>query len=98
MRTYKRKPGSRGYATHYSADSLDRALRKVARGMSILKASKKHGIPDGTLYNRVHQLHTKSVGTPLRLTYQTEQLVVNAVQKLGDWKVPLDELMCEVLP
>jgi len=23
MRTYKRKPGSLGYATHYSADSLE---------------------------------------------------------------------------
>ena len=92
MRTYKRKPGSRAYVTNYSADQLDRAVRRVARGESILTASRKHNIPYGTLYNRVHHLHIKKVGTPFRLTSETEQLVVNAVQKLGQWKVPLDGL------
>jgi hypothetical protein len=92
MRTYKRKAGSRSYATNYSAGSIYTAILKITAGMSILKASKKYNIPYGTLYNRVHHLHTQNVGTPLRLTDETEQLIVNAVNTLAQWKVPLDGL------
>jgi hypothetical protein len=65
---------------------------KICAGMSILKASKKYKIPYGTLYNRVHHLHTKNVGAPLRLRDETEQLIVNAVNTMTQWKVPLDGL------
>jgi len=60
---YKRKPGPPRiqYATNYSADHMDCALRRIARGDSMLKASKKYNILYGTLYNKVNHLHTKKV-------------------------------------
>jgi helix-turn-helix, Psq domain len=92
MRTYKRKAGSRPYATSYAGATIHAAVLKISAGMSILKASKKYNIPYGTLYNRVHHLHTKNVGAPFRLTDETEQLIVNAVNAMTQWKVPLDGL------
>jgi hypothetical protein len=92
MRHYRSKPGTRQYASKYSVESLDSALRKISAGMSILKASKHYQIPYGTLYNKVHHLHTQRVGAPYRLTDETEQMLVNAVNTLAQWKVPLDGL------
>jgi len=90
MRKYKRQAGTRRYASSYSADDVRKALQKISGGMSILKASSKYRIPYGTLYNKVHHLHTKAVGTPHRLSPITEQLIVNAVNTLAQWKVPVD--------
>ena len=50
---YKKKPGSHGYVSSYSAYKLDKAIIMVSNGRtSILKASKKYQIPNGTLYNK----------------------------------------------
>ena len=99
MRTYKRKAGSRGYKTNYSTSTLLKARHKVSAGWSILKASKKFNIPYGTLYNKIHHLHTMRVGTPYRLTTETENLIVNAINSLAEWKVPLtglDTAACQI--
>jgi len=74
--------------TSYSTGSLTKAKQKVFSGWSILKASKKFHIPYGTLYNKVHRRHTQKVGTPHRLTAETENTTVNAVNSLANWKVP----------
>jgi hypothetical protein len=37
-------------------------------------------------------LHTKNFGAPLRQRDETEQLIVNAVNTMTQWKVPLDGL------
>ena len=97
MRTYKRKAGSRGYKTNYSTSTLLKARHKVSAGWSILKASKKFNIPYGTLYNKIHHLHTMRVGTPYRLTTETENLIVNAINSLAEWKVPLTGLDIRLL-
>ena len=87
---YKRKPGSRNYKTGYSAEILDNALREIQSGsLSIRKASTMYKIPYGTLRHKLHGLHTKKHGGQNRLTVECEDLIVQSLGTLADWKIPL---------
>jgi len=97
-RVYKTKPGSRSYASSYTADRLDKALRMVASGkMSILKASKKFSIPYGTLYNKSQDLHMKKVAGQYRLSDNAKRTLVNTINHLANWKVPMDSFDVRLL-
>ena len=97
-RVYKTKPGSRSYPSSYTADRLDKALCMVASGkMSILKASKKFSISYGTLYNKSHALHMKKVGGQYRLSDNAERTLVNTINHLANWKVPMDSFDVRLL-
>lgn len=88
-RYYKKKVGTRTYA-NYSDASVEEALLKISDGeLSILAASKKYGIPYGTLHNRYHGKHSKVVGGQTVFSNEEEKSILNAVIKCGDWGFPL---------
>ena len=54
------------------------------------KAQKQYGIPCGTTYNKLKGLHTKKHGGQPALSKEFEEILVRALDKLTDWKVPFD--------
>jgi len=65
--------------------------------MSILKASKKYRIPYGTLYNKCNGLHQKSIGGQLRLSSDTESKIVDTINCMANWKIPVDSMNIRLL-
>jgi len=57
--------------------------------MSIRKASKNFGISFRMLRNKTKGLHTRKVGQPFQLTPECEAKILDAIQCLTVWKVPL---------
>ena len=60
--------------------------------LSINKASKQYGIPQGTIQNKLKNIHTKSVGPPTVFSEAAEELFALKVVTLCDWGFPLDKL------
>ena len=86
VRNYKRKT-----VTTYSEDTLRKCLAAVKAGkISMNKAQKKYGIPYGTIYNKLNGLHKKKHGGQPALSEEFEIILVRALDKLTDWKVPFD--------
>lgn len=82
---YIKKLGGRAYA-NYSDAFAEEALLKIANGkLSVLAASKKYSILYGTLHNRYHGKHTKSIGGQTVFSNEEEKVMINAVIKCGDW-------------
>ena len=54
------------------------------------KAQKKYGIPYGTIYNKLIGLQKKKHGGQPALSEEFEIILVRALDKLNDWKVPFD--------
>ena len=91
VRTYQRKSGSRNYKTGYSEESLSSALREVrSQNLSIRKASSKYNIPYGTLRHKFKGMFSKKPGGQQRLSDECEQSLVANIDKLSEWKVPLN--------
>ena len=86
VRNYKRKT-----VKTYSEDTLRKCLAAVKAGkISMNKAQKKYGIPYGTIYNKLNGLHKKKHGGQPALSEEFEIILVRALDKLTDWKVPFD--------
>ena len=91
VRTYQRKSGSRNYKSGYSEESLSSALREVrSQSLSIRKASSKYNIPYGTLRHKFKGMFSKKPGGQQRLSDECEQSLVATIDKLSEWKVPLN--------
>ena len=89
-RTQKRKVGSRNYKTAYTENSLTSAIHAVnSSSMSIRKASKEFKIPFGTLRNKIKGLHSGKVGRPFRLSTECEVQILETIDCLATWRVPL---------
>ena len=58
--------------------------------LSINKASKQYGIPQGTIQNKLKNIH-KSVGPPTVFS-KVEELFASRVVTLCYWGFPLDKL------
>lgn len=98
MRHYKRKFGSRPYASTYTEAALTKAVRSYKAGtMSMRKAATKYGIPFGTLNNKCHGKCVNRVGAPLRLSPQCEQRLLTTIDHLAEWKVPMDGMDIRLL-
>jgi len=98
MRINKRKIGAQPYATQYSAETLSKVVLLVKRHvLSARKASQKYGIPLGTINNRVSGKHSSRVGAPMRLSPATESRLVENINTLATWKVPLGHLDIRLL-
>ena len=54
------------------------------------KAQKQYGIPYGTIYNKLKGSQTKEHGTQPALSKEFEEILVKALDKLTNWKVPID--------
>jgi hypothetical protein len=65
--------------------------------MSILAASKKFGIPYGTLWNHCNDKHIKTTGGQRSLSADFETHLVRSVDLLAEWKVPLDSMDVRML-
>ena len=73
----------------YSEGTLQKSLAGVKAGkISMNKAQKQYGIPYGTIYNKLKGLHTKKHGGQPALSEEFEEILVRALDKLTDWKVP----------
>ena len=73
----------------YSEGTLRKCLAGVKAGkISMNKAQKQYGIPYGTIYNELKCLHTKKHGGQPALSEEFEEILVRALDKLTDWKVP----------
>ena len=100
MRTYKRKPGNRSYALYpagnrsyalYPAEAMQNALLDISTNrISIFKASKLYGIPNGTLYSKSKLRHMKNIGGQTRLRPHTEEKILQIISILTDWNLLLD--------
>lgn len=90
MGKHKRLSGSRKY-TDYSNDDLIQAIRSVKAGViSMAKASKKYGIPIGTLHNKLTGKHSmKKAGGQTALSTETELELVRNIITCCDWGFPL---------
>ena len=96
-RTYKRKVGSRSYSD-YSSEKLDEAVAAVNSGeLKLREASRSFNIPYGSLYNHVHKLHSGTSGGQTRLSVAVEQRLVQTIETLGQWKVPVDYIDIRLL-
>ena len=86
VRNYKRKT-----VQTYSEDTLRKCLAAVkAEKKSMNKAQKQYDIPYGTIYNKLNGLHKKKHGGQPALSEEFEIILVRALHKLTDWKVPFD--------
>lgn len=78
VRRYKRMADNRTYR-NYSETTMDSALLEVLEGrLSVLAASRKYKIPYGSLYNKYHGRHIRSVG------HQTALSAVEERQRPGE--------------
>ena len=93
MRTYKRARGSRAYLTGYVAEKMERALRDVRSGVSFWKAAADNGVPRSTLHinfrKEQQQQEFRSHGGQPWLDAAFETAVIQVLNELLDWKVPL---------
>lgn len=88
MRDYVKKLGSRQYI---SLNKASLKLSCIAEGeMSDFAASKIYKISYGTLYNKLHGLHTNVPGTPTVFSVKEEKMFITAFFKYGKWGYPLD--------
>ena len=91
-RSQKRKVGSCNYKTSYTNDALKSAFNAVCTNLlSIRKAAKQYKIPFGTLRNKVRGQHMGKVGRPFCLTPECEEHILEVIQCLATWKVPLNK-------
>jgi len=58
--------------------------------MSIPKASRKHSIPYGTIFNHCHGLHKLKTGGQPRLSAEAEHKLAEPIETLAQGKVPVD--------
>jgi len=89
-RTYKRKLGSREYQ-NYTSETMEKAVEDILQDrLTLRKASKKYGIPLGTLSHKVNKKHGGHVGGPTSLTDDEEQRIAKILITLSLWRFPLD--------
>lgn len=74
----------------YTSETLQTAIEAVKKSaLSIYAASRSYGIPYGTLYNKIHGLHTQKPGTSPVLTETQENELAEVVRVAGIWGFPL---------
>ena len=89
MGKYTRKRGSRPYLTNYTPVDIQNAVKCVREGQTIGKAAMAFGVPKSTLYRKLNGKQTKQTGGQLGLSEECEEELVNIINQLTDWKVPL---------
>ena len=69
---------------------MEAALLEIVEGrLSVKKTSLKFGIPVGTLWNKYHGAHFKSVGRPAGLSKSFENELVLLINTCSEWGFPL---------
>ena len=88
-RNYKRDPLSRVYAK-YNGEVLEANVRRIkARQLSVTAAAMQTGISYGTLWNASHDQHRGATGGQTRLSAESELAIVDAIETMTKWKIPL---------
>lgn len=88
-RVHKRLLGSRQYI-NYTQEKLENALQAVVEGVcTIREASRRFGIPFGTLYNKYKGKHRSKPGRPTIFTKLEELAILKSASKCADWGFPL---------
>ena len=86
------QPHQRGKCKYltYSEESLQLCMEAVKpSALSINKASRQYEIPQGTIQNKLKNIHAKSVGPNTAFSKVEEELFASWVVKLCDWGFPL---------
>ena len=89
MGKYSRQRGVRPYLTTYKIEDLENAVKCVKNGESIGKAAIAFNVPKSTLHRKVQGLQLKKHGGQLSLSLECEQSLLQIINSLTDWKVPL---------
>ena len=98
VRSYKRQRGSRQYLTAYPSERMDMAVRDVHAGIrTTYSAAREYKVPYSTLYRKLKKLQTKHHGGQIYLGEAFEKAVVEVLNQLSDWKVPLTTMELRLL-
>ena len=74
----------------YDDETMKKALLEIAEGrLSQKEASRRFNIPVGTLNNRIHNKHSKSVGRPTVLSSKEEDELISLINVCGEWGFPV---------
>ena len=84
--------------TKYMKETLQKCIKCVKKGkMSMKKASRHFGVPYGTVKNKVNGWHLKSSGGQTTLSQNLEEVILQSLDPLTDWKVPFDSISVHCL-
>lgn len=88
-RNYHKKVGGRTYS-QYTSETVAEAVAAVREHkFSLREASQLFNIPYGTLYNKLHSLHSNPPGGPTVLTSSQEAELCETIRIAGEWGYPL---------
>lgn len=91
-RKYKRKECAK-HIKQYSEATLESCLTEVVNGkISANQASKKYGIPKGTLINKIHGRGIKKHGGQTVFSKTEEDEFVDGLLTCAKWGFPLNDL------
>ena len=94
---YEKTPGARNYQ-NYTKETLEKAAFLVkTKQISLRKAAQEFGIPKSTINNKVKGKHHKKVRGQTRLMEETENMLVNVIDKFAAWKMPLANIDVRLL-
>ena len=65
--------------------------------ISIKKASRHFAVPYGTVRNKANGWHSKSQGGQTTLSQNLEEVILQSLDQLTDWKVPFDSISVHCL-
>ena len=79
--------------TKYTEETLQKCITCVKKGkMSMKKASRHFGVPYGTARNKANWWYLKSSGGQTALSQNLEEVILQSLDQLKDWKVPFDSI------
>jgi hypothetical protein len=83
----------------YNPSTLAKAIELVtSKTMKLRDASRRYGIPLATLHDKINGKHLLKVGSPTRLSYDYEKLLVHALINLAEWGFGLSRRqICDVV-
>ena len=65
--------------------------------MKLAEAAKHFGVPKTTLYDRLSGKSKPQLGRPTELTAEEEEIIVDRLLLMGDWRFPLTNRDLRVL-
>lgn len=87
-RKYVKKVGGRAYL-RYTSESMDAAVEAVReKGISRHEAARIHGVPYGTLRDKLNGSHSKTVGGQTVLSRDQEADLRECIRIAGEWGFP----------
>ena len=79
--------------TKYTEETLQKCITCVKKGKMFMKKASRHfGVPYGTVRNKANGWYSKSSGGQTALSQNLEEVILQSLDQLKDWKVPFDSI------